>query len=108
MSECKVCVKKRAAEYYSKNRDIRIAQKMEWRKMHPSYDIEYWNKNRDNRITQKKEWRKRHPECKAREYIKVSYGLCDPPQELIDLKAEQIRLFRAVRDRRMEVLEHEG
>ena len=56
-------------------------------------------------ITEK---RRNHPEWAARGFIKHTWGLSDPPQELIDLKVEQIRLFRAVRDKRMEVSEHEG
>ena len=56
-----------------------------------------------------RESNKRHPEQCARNYFRI-YNL-DPwslPKELIDLKAEQIRLFRAVRDKRMGVQEHEG
>ena len=46
------------------------------------------------------------PEEVAKKYFR-KYDIKKPPQELIDLKAEQIRLFRAVRDKKMGVQEHE-
>jgi len=48
------------------------------------------------------------PESQAARYInKYGMSVKDVPRELIDLKAAQIRLFRAVRDKKMGVQEHD-
>jgi hypothetical protein len=56
--------------------------------------------------SREKTYRINHPEVMAKSIIKCKWGLDNPPDELVELKATQIRLFRAVRDKSMGVQDH--
>jgi hypothetical protein len=121
--ETKDIVKARAAKWQKENRERKNKNGSEWRYKNIEKcklaEADRRKKNRElfnfrslESIRKKPEHYKKRmrdymaiPENGARHYF-LHNGLDDPPQELIDLKAAQIRLFRAVRDKSMGVEDH--
>ena len=99
--------KEKLRKWYSAHPGYCTVRSREYRLNHPEKNRKYnsdWARRHPDRMRASRD---AHPEWQAKRHAIREWGLDNPPQELIDLKAEQIRLFRAVRDKRMGVQEHE-
>jgi len=110
-SACKKCDSIKGKIYYEKNAKNKNAYYLANKGKIQERKSRYYSDNKKKYAEIQKLYYIRHPSCRkeydlkhpewAAKSLLIKYGLSDPPQELIDLKTEQIRLFRAVRDKRM-------
>ena len=75
------------------------ARYRKWLSENPNWYKEHYRKNIQHEHARSKHYRTAHPERKAREYFVRRLGIT-PTQELVDLKAKQIALVRAIRKQR--------